>query len=412
MKSIIVAIDSINYHSKLEYLIEELKELAKACDIMVDYQMVQTLKRPNPVSYIGKGKLEELIQFIDAEDIELVIFNDELSPSQMKHLSELISCELIDRTGIILRIFEQRAKTKEAKLQVESAKLNYLLPRLVGANIDKIGQLGGSGFRGSGEKQIELDRRIIHNRLNKIKKELESVALKSEIQRSKRKKNDVPIVALIGYTNSGKSTLMNYFLNHRKNKLVLEKDMVFASLQTSTRLIELENQLPFLLTDTVGFVQELPKHLFKAFRSTLEELLEADLLIQVVDSSSIHYQEHIASTNVILSELKALEIPMIYAYNKVDLGGYASVVAKNPHLFISAKEGTNLNKLEKAITNILLKDGIKVNLKIPYTQGEDYASLVKLTKVIKTDYLDDNIYVEVICPITRIKQFEKYILTN
>jgi len=412
MKSIIVAVDYYSNLNKLNNLIEELIELNKACDIETMYQLIQKLPQPNSTSYIGKGKLGELLHIIEQEAIDVVVFNEELTPTQMKYLSTVIPCEISDRTGIILKIFEERAKTRQAKLQVEVATLHYLLPRLVGGNAEKIGQLGGSGFRGSGEKQIELDRRKIRDRIARINRELEESGSKRKVQKNKRYRSEIPIVALVGYTNSGKSTIMNHYMANKDTKKVFEEDTLFASLQTSTRLVELEDNVKFLLIDTVGFVQDLPKHLFKAFRSTLEEIVEASLLLQVVDSSNQLCEDQIEVTNSILKELKADHIPMIYVYNKVDLNKYGLIRLRQPNIFISAKNNINMDILTKRIVDELSKNDSYQKIKIPYEKIEDFIKISRQLRILSTKYLDDGVYSEVICPINKLYFIQEYILVN
>ena len=290
-----------------EFYIDELKSLCTACDIEVSDIVIQKLEKINPATYIGKGKIEEIRLILEGE---MVIFDDELSPLQVKNLTDRLQTEVTDRTDLILRIFEQRAQTKEAKLQVEIARDQYLLPRLVGMQEHMSHQQGGSGFRGSGEKQIELDRRNISRRLSRSKKELAEIVKQRQIQRERRKRNDIPVIALVGYTNSGKSTLLNT-LCQNKEKKVFQKDMLFATLQTSTRNIKIKNH-PCLLTDTVGFIERLPHNLVQAFRSTLEEVKEADLLLQVIDTSFEDYQMQVDTTNQVLKELGVENTPMIY----------------------------------------------------------------------------------------------------
>ena len=305
-----------------EYL-DELAFLAETAGAEVVKRFTQKLPTAHSVTYVGKGKLEEIRQYIRNEEEEerevgMVIFDDELSPLQVKNLTDQLQTEVTDRTDLILRIFEQRAQTKEAKLQVEIARDQYLLPRLAGMQEHMSHQQGGSGFRGSGEKQIELDRRIISRKLSRSRKELAQIVKQRQTQRERRKRNNVPVIALVGYTNSGKSTLLNT-LCQNKEKKVFEKDMLFATLDITTRAIVLKNKGVITLTDTVGFIERLPHNLIQAFRSTLEEVKEADLLLHVVDSSFEDYQLQVDTTNKVLEELGVENTPMIYVYNKVDL---------------------------------------------------------------------------------------------
>ena len=250
--------------------IEELEGLAEAAGVTVAGIMTQKAEKPNTATFIGKGKVEELAEAVSTMEADTVIFDDELTPLQVKNLTDLLETEVTDRTDLILRIFDERAKTKEAKLQVEIARDQYLLPRLVGMQEHMSHQQGGSVFRGSGEKQIELDRRIIARKLARSRKELAEIVKQRQVQRQRRKNNQIPVIALVGYTNSGKSTLLNTLCSDKQKK-VLEKDMLFATLETSTRHIKIKNH-DCLLTDTVGFIERLPHHLIQAFRSTLEEV--------------------------------------------------------------------------------------------------------------------------------------------
>ena len=269
MNALIVGVKYKEMGYDLDSSLVELEELCKACDIKVIKKCVQNLDKINPSLYIGTGKVQEIKMQLD--DIDIVIFDEELSPLQVKNLTDSLDIEVTDRTDLILRIFEQRAKSKEAKLQVEIAKGQYLLPRLAGMKEHLYSQQGGSGFRGSGEKQIELDRRMIASQIYQAKNQLAKIVKQRQTQRKKRKNNEMKVIALVGYTNSGKSTLMNAFCND-KNKQVLQKNMLFATLQTATRNIKI-NHHPCLLTDTVGFINRLPHHLVQAFRSTLEEVV-------------------------------------------------------------------------------------------------------------------------------------------
>lgn len=390
-----------------EFYIDELRSLCKACEIEVSDVVIQKLEKINPATYIGKGKIEEIRMRLEGE---MVIFDDELSPLQVKNLTDQLQTEVTDRTDLILRIFEQRAQTKEAKLQVEIARDQYLLPRLVGMQEHMAHQQGGSGFRGSGEKQIELDRRHISRRLSRSKKELAEIVKQRQVQRERRKRNDIPVIALVGYTNSGKSTLLNT-LCQNKEKKVFQKDMLFATLQTSTRNIKIKNH-PCLLTDTVGFIERLPHNLIQAFRSTLEEVKEADLLLQVVDTSFEDYQMQVDTTNQVLKELGAENTPMIYVYNKVDLNKYGYVHPVSPYVFISAKERIGLDLLEQEISHLLFKDYETFDLAIPYEQGEDFKYLYAHTYVEKVEYRDDYIYMRIEAKRHTVLDYLKYVLKN
>lgn len=414
MANMLVGVITPNEKNIFEKKLLELCQLCYALDLVTDYEMIQSLDEINQTSYLGKGKVEELVTFVKQYQIELVIFNDELTSNQYNFLSDLLGVDILDRTSLILAIFEKRAHTKEAVLQVQIAKLRYQLPRLTGAHHDLIGQLGGSGFRGAGETQLELDRRQLYRELHRLEQELKNVVLQRQTQRQQRKNGEIPVVALVGYTNSGKSTLMNAFLakSHHDEKKVFEKDMLFATLETSTRMVNGYDHLPFLLTDTVGFISYLPHVLVQAFKSTLEEIAEADLILHVVDASNENYQEQISITKNVLEEIGVSDIPVLYVYNKVDLGGYAYVQAEEPHVFISAKNQTNLEAIYRFIRRTLYPHVKRVPLWIPYTDGAVFAELHAHGQIVSENYQENGIYVIAELFPSQIKAVEKYYLKN
>lgn len=403
MKAILVGVEYEYMSYDLDISIEELKELSKACFIEVKDVVIQRLSSISPKYYIGKGKVLELKDMLEEGDI--VIFNEELTPLQMKNLTDVLETEVTDRSDLILRIFESRAKTKEAKLQVEIARNQYLLPRLAGMKEELYSQQGGSGFRGSGEKQIELDRRIIHRQLLQARRELSAIVKQRQTQRQLRKRNEQKVVCLVGYTNSGKSSLLNYFTD----KKVFQQDMLFASLQTASRQVKLKNKHNIVMSDTVGFINQLPHHLIQAFRSTLEEVKEADLLLHIIDSSSEYATSQIETTLEVLDALGVKDTPMIFVYNKIDKDRYAFLQPQKPYVYISVKEEINLDELEDMIIDILFKDLESVELYIPYSDGHVYSELKVLYEMLDEQYLENGIYLSLYMSLKDKARFKKYI---
>ncbi|MBP3907366.1 MAG: GTPase HflX [Turicibacter sp.] len=398
-RAILVGVD-LNNDKNFDYSVEELKNLAEACSVQVVGTLTQKLERVNPACYIGTGKVDEVALLVEQNDANLVIFNDELSPSQIRNLEHGLQCKVIDRTILILDIFASRAKTREAQLQVEVAQLKYMMPRLIGLNASLSRQAGGIGSKGPGEKKLELDRRRIEEQVHKLNKELDSLVLARQNQRKLRKRNSTPVVALVGYTNAGKSTTMNALLtvsNAQSEKSVFEKNMLFATLETSTRHIQLPDNKQFLLTDTVGFVSKLPHQLVKAFRSTLEEVTEADLLLHVVDLSHPEFQTQIEITNKVLDELGVKETPMVYVYNKADLVEDEFTPSTKEAVRISAKNLTNIDTLIDCIKSHIFQHYVKASFLIPYDRGNLVSYLNEHANVFETEYLENGTLITVEC---------------
>ena len=398
-RAILVGVD-LNNDKNFDYSVEELKNLAEACSVQVVGVLTQKLERVNPACYIGTGKVDEVALLVEQNDANLVIFNDELSPSQIRNLEHGLQCKVIDRTILILDIFASRAKTREAQLQVEVAQLKYMMPRLIGLNSSLSRQAGGIGSKGPGEKKLELDRRRIEEQVHKLNKELDSLVLARQNQRKLRKRNSTPVVALVGYTNAGKSTTMNALLtvsNAQSEKSVFEKNMLFATLETSTRHIQLPDNKQFLLTDTVGFVSKLPHQLVKAFRSTLEEVTEADLLLHVVDLSHPEFQTQIEITNKVLDELGVKETPMVYVYNKADLVEDEFTPSTKEAVRISAKNLTNIDTLIDCIKSHIFQHYVKASFLIPYDRGNLVSYLNEHANVFDTEYLENGTLITVEC---------------
>lgn len=391
-KAILVGVNLRN-DAHFDYSMEELENLAEALNVEVVGRVTQNLERVTSSHYVGTGKIIEIKNFYDEAEANLVIFNDELSPSQIRNLERDLEAKVIDRTMLILDIFGRRAKTREAQMQVELAQLQYMMPRLVGlhASLSRQGGGTGGGFknRGAGETKLELDRRKIEDQISKIKKDLEQVKEQRETQRKQRRKNAIPVVSIVGYTNAGKSTIMNQLLakiGQEEHKQVFEKDMLFATLETSVRQIELPDKKSFLLTDTVGFVSKLPHHLVKAFRSTLEEARDADLLLHVVDVSNPEYRFMMDVTNETLKAVEVEDIPTIYVYNKADLANVPYPVNSGDNIWISAKQGVGLTELIQIIRQHIFSDYITCKMLIPYEQGNVVSYLNENASVHSTEY--------------------------
>lgn len=380
---------------QFDYSMEELASLAQACGVEVVGTVTQNLDRPTPSHYIGSGKVREILTFHDETDSNLVIFNDELSPSQIRNLETELDTKVIDRTMLILDIFARRAKTREAQLQVELAQLQYMLPRLVGLRASLSRQAGSTGggvaTRGPGETKLELDRRKIEDQIARLRRELESVRSHRETQRKRRVKRDVPVVSLVGYTNAGKSTIMNSMLEEigdGAGKHVLERDMLFATLDTSVRKIRLQDNKEFLLTDTVGFVGKLPHHLVKAFRSTLEEAADADLLLHVVDVSHPEHGYMMDVTEETLAEIGIEGIPEVHVYNKSDLAGLEHPRKQGNSIWISAKEAGDIRELVRMIASKIFGDYVRMTLLIPFDRGDIVSYLNEHADIKETEYTE------------------------
>lgn len=353
---------------------DELEELVNAAGGTTVSRVIQRREAIEPAYYIGRGKAQEIKNYCEELDIDLVVFNDELSGAQIRNLEDIIYRKIIDRTNLILDIFASRASSKEGKLQVKLAQLKYRLPRLVGFRDYLSREGGGIGTRGPGEQKLETDRRHILREINNIEKALKEAEKARDIKRKRRGKSNLPIVALVGYTNAGKSTLLNRLMEmndkEKENKRVFVYDMLFATLDTSLRRGRLPNGQPFLITDTVGFVSKLPTHLVEAFKGTLEEVKYADLILHVVDASNSDLDIQIKTTYNILKELEVLDKPMITVFNKIDETDTKDLLYDSRYvdkkIFISSREGTNLEELLQMIEENLPQKYKKVDLIIPY----------------------------------------------
>lgn len=394
----------------------ELEELVKACEIEPVGSIIQNLREINSAFYVGTGKIEEIKEKIDDCKPDMVVFNNELSPSQLKNLESKLDIQILDRTSVILEIFARRAKTNESKMQVEIAKLRYMLPRLAGLHLSLGRQGGGSGFsnKGSGEKQIELDRRIIEDRINKLNKELNEVKIRRNIQRRKRNDSQIPLVSLVGYTNAGKSTILNTFVDISRSdnsKKVLEEDMLFATLETSVRKIKIKDGKEFLLSDTVGFIRELPHSLIKAFRSTLDEVKNADLLLHVIDYSDEDYDENIRVTNDTLKEIGADNIPVIYVFNKCDKVSNSKLpYIDGNKVYISARNNIGIDQLIKVISDKIFTYYITCKMEIPFQRGDITSYLNKKYKFLSTNYTERGTLIKICLNPKDYGKYKQYII--
>ncbi|MBE7008199.1 MAG: GTPase HflX [Ruminococcaceae bacterium] len=370
-----------------EKSLEELEALVKTAGGVSVGVVLQTLAAPNPRTFIGEGKVEEIKELVTAQEATMVIFDNDLSPSQMRVLTDELGVQVLDRSGLILDIFAQRAKTKEGRLQVELAQYQYLLPRLTGMWTHLERQAGTSGkgpigSKGPGETQLETDRRHIHRKIDKLKEDLEDVRRVRGTQRDRRQKNEVPVVAIVGYTNAGKSTLLNALTGSD----IPANDRLFDTLDTTTRLLTVSDTLDVVISDTVGFIRKLPHQLVEAFKATLEELEYADLLLHVIDVSNPEWLEQAQIVDDLIAELGASTIPCLRVYNKSDLF-FGDI---RPHgemsVSISAKTGEGLSKLLGEINRILDKGTRRVTLHLPYDKGNLLDMLYREAKVESVEY--------------------------
>lgn len=386
--------------------LRELEELLQTAGGICTGKVLQNRHTPDPHSFIGEGKAMEVRQLVEATASTMVVFDNELSPGNIRALEEMIGVTVLDRSALILDIFAQRAKTKEGRLQVELAQYKYLLPRLSGMGASLSRQGGGIGTRGPGETKLESDRRHIRERIDRLEGELEQVRKVRSVQRERRMKNAIPVVAIVGYTNSGKSTLLNQLTGAG----IPANNRLFDTLDTTSRLLTVSDNLDVILSDTVGFISKLPHHLVNAFRATLEELEYADLLLHVIDASDPYPEQHIAVVEKLITQLARPGTPVLKCYNKADLV-YTDEIPRGKNIVaISAKKGINMDGLLAAIEKALDQARHQVQLLLPYAQGGLVETLHDNARVLKVDYTADGIQVEAIVDSILLGRLRQYVV--
>jgi GTP-binding protein HflX len=398
-KAVLVGLETQDTQWNIEETMAELVQLADTAGASAVAEVLQKRQRPDSRLYVGKGKAEEIRLIVEETGADLVIFDDELSPSQKRNLEELLDTRVVDRTALILDIFAQRAKTREGKLQVELAQLSYLLPRLMGKGIELSRLGGGIGTRGPGETKLEVDRRRIRKRISDVKQEIEEMKKTRTLHRKARQAVPLPIVTLVGYTNAGKSTLLNTLTDAG----VFAEDKLFATLDPTTREVVLQDGSRFLLTDTVGFIQKLPHHLVAAFRATLEEVLEANLLLHVVDTSHPQADEQMEAVNTILQKLGAHELPVLVVFNKMDLpethAALAAISRDWPdHVAISAKNNVGLSELMEKVDSLLRQEHTRLDVVLPFGSEKTLSLIRRHGKMELEEYQPEGIHIRALLP--------------
>ena len=404
-----------NLMHETEESLQELRQLAETAGIEVVCETIQPRNTPNPTYFIGEGKVEELKPLTEELDADAIIFDEELSPAQTRNLESTLDTVAIDRTGLILHVFAQRALTKEARLQVSLAQLEYALPRLtrMWTHLSRLATGGGGGgpIRGPGETQLEMDRRWIRRNIGQVRKALQAVERQRQVQRKNR--SERVKVSFVGYTNAGKSTLFNLLTGES----VLAEDKLFATLDSTTRRVDLPQKQQILLSDTVGFIKKLPHQLVAAFKATLEEVVEADLLLHVVDVSHPEAEAQITAVNEVLDDLDATDIPMLMVFNKIDNlqteDDLQVLRSQYPdaHL-VSAHRGDGIATLKEALSSRFVEIGPDLSLSIPYTDGKALDLLYKHGTVLNTEYAADAIHVKARMPNRYLKSVSEFLVSS
>ena len=389
-----------------EESLEELEDLLETAGGFCTGKVLQNRHTPDSHSFIGEGKAQEVRMLVEATASTMVIFDNELSPGNIRALEEIIGVTVLDRSALILDIFAQRAKTKEGRLQVELAQYKYLLPRLSGMGVSLSRQGGGIGTRGPGETKLETDRRHIRERISRLEDELEQVRKVRAVQRERRMKNSIPVVAIVGYTNAGKSTLLNKLTGAG----IPANNRLFDTLDTTSRQLTVSDNLDVILSDTVGFIAKLPHHLVNAFHATLEELEYADLLLHVIDVSDPNLEEHVAVVDKLIAKLAKPDTPVLRCYNKADLVYAEDIPMGKDCIAISAKKGKNMEGLLKAIEEALGHSRHHVLLRFPYSKGGMVETLHDNAQVKNVEYTGEGIEVEAILDAILLGRFREYVV--
>ncbi|ANZ64209.1 GTPase HflX [Secundilactobacillus paracollinoides] len=407
--------------ANFNYGMDELAALSAANNMNVVERIDQSLPKPIAATYFGTGKVEEVRDVVVETGAQIVVANDELTPSQIRNLEKVIKVPVMDRTGLILAIFANRAQSREAKLQVQLAKLQYQMPRLHTAanqSLDQqTGTSAGGGFtnRGAGEAQIELSRRTVQRQINHVRHELKEVNRSAEVKRQQREKGHLPNVALIGYTNAGKSTIMNELIKRfgmNDDKQVMVKNMLFATLDTSVRQLQFEDSKKLLLSDTVGFVSQLPTTLVEAFKSTLYEAANADLLVQIVDYSSDDRADMMSTTEKTLREIGVPDLPMLTVFNKADLTDSEYPTQAGDQLVISAKDDASIDLLVDAIKKKVFKNFVTATFMVPFDKGDVVSYLNEHASVLETDYKAEGTQIKAEVTDIDFQRFQAYYVST
>lgn len=412
-KVIIVHLNKNDSERVVSSKIDELKELVRSCNGEVIAEVIQNSKEINPSTYIGSGKVKEIKELAENMEADTIIFNNELTGSQMRNLEDIIDKKIVDRTGLILDIFAIRAKTKEGKLQVKLAQLEYRLPRLVGYRNYLSREGAGIGTRGPGEQKLEIDRRTVQREIDSIRIKLKEENKKRSVKRSKRFDSPVPVISLIGYSNAGKSTILNRLVSLYSNqdKKVYSDDLLFATLDVSARKITLDNGYDVIISDTVGFVSNLPTKLVESFKSTLEEIELSELILIVIDSSNEDYEIQLNSTMEVLKDMDLKDKKFLYVFNKIDKNDKVYFDIKDGEkIYISALDAENIKILAKKIEEIIFSDFVYLDVIIPYSDISKINNVKASDKKDEDEYLENGLKTKILIKSSQKYKYEKYLV--